>query len=151
MQLIKAEHGQRQQHEDHGGSNDGRWLLQQKLQVEPGAKYRNQQAGKGIGHRHAQHIAGTQHKATAGTGLLLAGNNAGQNRHHGEHARGERQQQPADKKQADYQAQGAVVHPAVEGVGIVGLQGTEEAAVIVIAAGGISGAGRLSGRGLFCR
>ena len=59
LQLIKAEHGQRQQHEDHGGGNDGRWLLQQKLQVEPGAKYRNQQAGKGIGHRHAQHIAGT--------------------------------------------------------------------------------------------
>ena len=147
LEFIQPEHGQGQHHKDHYGGDDGRRLLQQELQVQAGTKKGHQQAGQGVRHCHAEDIADTQCEAAGRTGLFLPGNDAGQNRYHGENARGKGQQQAAHKKQADDQAKGLVLHPLIEGVGIFGLQCVEKA----WASAGVRRRCWRSGHRLFCR
>ena len=66
-------------------------------------------AGRGVGERHAQYIGQRQHEgARRGDVGAVAGDDSGQDRHHGQNAGRERQQQPQTEKGAKHQHQIAV-------------------------------------------
>ena len=106
LQFEKAEHRQRQHHEQRGKAAQQPGLLQQCLQV--GAQQGCQHAQPGIHQRHADHIAAGHGKPASGRGTA-AYHQPGQNRQHRQRARGKGQQQAQAEEQQQTPAQGALL------------------------------------------
>ena len=90
MQREEAKHRQRHGHKQRREQRDDPGLLEQRLRLLAGG--RKGHAGGGVGEGHAQHIGQRQRKALeAGHVGAVAGDDAGDNGHHGQHAGRERQ------------------------------------------------------------